>query len=84
MAILWRPNRPTNSSVKNKQLAAILEAKYFAGEAAENTLEVRVFDTDTAYFEGLADAGMAEAHDIIEALNKHACIVLKKVEGNTQ
>lgn len=81
MSILWRPDRPTNHSVKNKQLSQILESKYFSGEGAENMIEVRVFDTDLGYFEGLADAGMAEAREIIDALSAHACIVLKRTEG---
>jgi hypothetical protein len=81
MAILWRPDRPINSSVKNKRLSQILEEKYFSGEGAENMLEVRVFDVDLGYFEGLADAGMAEAREIIDALSAHSCVVLKKVEG---
>lgn len=81
MSILWRPDRPTNHSIKAKQLSEILEKKYFGAEGAENMLEVRVFDTDLGYFEGLADAGMAEAREIIEALSAHSCVVLKKIEG---
>lgn len=82
MAIRWRPDRPTSTAVENKRLNEILEKKYFPDPDAGEVTEVRVFDQDIDFFRGLAAAGIAEARDIVAALEKFSTIIIKKDATN--
>lgn len=82
MPIRWRPDRPTSTTVENKRLSQILEKRYFPDHDDGEATEVRVFDQDTDFFRGLAAAGISEARDIVEALEKFCTIIIKRDTPN--
>ena len=78
--ITYRPDRRAKK-VGALKLTKILEAKYLP---EDHMTEVIVYDLDLEYFRGLADAGFAEAREMLEALEKHGSLRLRRSSDEQQ
>lgn len=74
--LMWRPARPPKSGSLPKDLKFKISKRLWGTDGSCGDGEATVTESDIPYLEGLADAGISGAAELIELIRKHGEVVL--------
>jgi hypothetical protein len=72
--LYWRPVKPTTAKSLPRDLKKPLAKRFFDSDGSLKGGPVTLTDKDSDYLEGLADAGVDGAEELIEAIRRHGAV----------